>query len=345
MPSISVILPCYNVSRWIDRCLQSLADQTIGVENLELICVDDCSTDDTAEKIAAWEQKYPEQILLIKSDTNRRIGGARNIGMQYATAEWIAYIDSDDWVEPMYMEKLYQKATTGKYDVICCWNVRDTATDLHLLSPEELLTGKADREIFVCSDEDRKQMIHAQPMKLSAWTKLIRRAFLEENEIGFVEGLAYEDIIWGELMHLCVNSTYILEERLYHYFVNTESTVMSKSADYQPDMLTVQSLLYREWDRRGALAKYHDEVEFEFIYSCLLAFVKLLALRFETPPYSLFRLLQIFAQEHFPDYLNNYYFVKEDTPELHRQIAQAVSLPLTKKQFLEFAENVKTIGL
>ncbi len=345
MALISVILPCYNVSRWIDRCLQSLLNQTISVKELEIICVDDCSTDDTIEKISRWENKYPEQIVLVKTNENKRQGGARNVGLRYATAEWIAFLDSDDWVEPDYMEKLYDKAITGRYDVVCCQNVRDFAEDLHLLAREDRRTGKDDCEILVRSESERKEMIHLQPMKLNAWGKMIRKSFLIENELYFAEGLAYEDIAWGELLHLCVDSVYLLEETLYHYFVNSQSTVVSRAADYQPDMLTAQAILYREWSQRGALERYHDEVEYEFIYSCVLAFVKVLALRYETPPYSLFRLLQIFAEEHFPYYLNNLYFVKESTPELHKQIAQAVHLPLTKRQFLEFAENVKRIGL
>lgn len=95
---ISVIIPYHNVEQYIDRTLSSLSSQTIGVENLEIICVDDASTDNIWEHLLAWEQKYPENILLVQCEENGRQGRARNIGLSHATDEWIAFIDSDDWM-------------------------------------------------------------------------------------------------------------------------------------------------------------------------------------------------------------------------------------------------------
>ena len=83
---ISIIVPCYNVELYIDRCFASLAAQTIGLDKLEIILVDDCSTDHTWEKLTAIEASYPESVMIIHSDENGHLGRARNIGMEYATA-------------------------------------------------------------------------------------------------------------------------------------------------------------------------------------------------------------------------------------------------------------------
>ena len=107
MAEISVIIPCYNVESYIDRCLTSITSQTIDLSLLEIICIDDASTDNTWSKLQAWETTYPENIMIIHCDENGRQGTARNIGLQYASAPWIAYIDSDDWIELDYFEKLY----------------------------------------------------------------------------------------------------------------------------------------------------------------------------------------------------------------------------------------------
>ena len=82
MKKISVIIPCYNVERWVDRCLTSIIRQTTGINELEIICIDDASTDNTWEHLQEWEQRYPENILLIRQEVNRRQGTARNIGLR-----------------------------------------------------------------------------------------------------------------------------------------------------------------------------------------------------------------------------------------------------------------------
>lgn len=119
MPPISVIIPCYNVENYIDRCVKSLINQSIGVENLELIFVNDASTDGTLTKLQNWEQTYPENIMVITYEENLRQGGARNVGLQYATGEYIGFVDSDDWIEPDMYELLYSIAKQKDFDQVC----------------------------------------------------------------------------------------------------------------------------------------------------------------------------------------------------------------------------------
>ncbi len=97
---ISIIIPCYNVQSYIDRCFQSLLAQTIDFDRLEIILVDDCSTDATWEKLTAIEAAYPESVMIIHCDENGHQGTARNIGLTYASAPYIGFVDSDDWIEP-----------------------------------------------------------------------------------------------------------------------------------------------------------------------------------------------------------------------------------------------------
>lgn len=80
MNKISVIIPCCNVERWIDRCMTSITSQTIGMGNLEIICVDDASADDTWGHLKEWERSFPENVRLIQLEVNLRQGAARNMG-------------------------------------------------------------------------------------------------------------------------------------------------------------------------------------------------------------------------------------------------------------------------
>ncbi|MCR5249130.1 MAG: glycosyltransferase [Lachnospiraceae bacterium] len=339
---ISVIIPCYNVSAWIDRCLQSVAQQSIGMEELQIICVDDCSTDDTLTKLKAWEEKYPEAFLLIESETNGRQGAARNIGLSYAEAEWIVFLDSDDWLEPLALEKLYGKAAGSAYDMVIGDNIRDKSRELRYLTENERKNGKADHELRVENVSLRRKLIRENLVSFAAWGRIIRKSFLKENSICFPEGLAYEDIYWGSLINYYVRRVYFIEEKLYHYFVNDASTIL-KSGDYHTDMLTVNVILWREVHRRGLDAVYRDEIECELIYSGLLAFLKVIALRFETPPYSLYRLLGAFAEEYLPQPRRNPYYA--GLPEFHRLMLDALYMEMNKRDFRAFIEDVKRIGL
>ena len=79
--------------------MRSITCQTIGMDSLEIICIDDASTDNTWEHLQKWEQLYPDNILLIHQEVNKRQWAARNLGLQYTTTDWIAFVDTDDWLD------------------------------------------------------------------------------------------------------------------------------------------------------------------------------------------------------------------------------------------------------
>ena len=117
MSKISVIIPCYNAENVLDNCLESLTAQTIGIENLEIILVNDASTDGTYDRLCQWEQKYPDSIMVINCTENGRQGRARNIGLEYAGADYIGYMDIDDIAEPEMFEELYKFISRLHYGI------------------------------------------------------------------------------------------------------------------------------------------------------------------------------------------------------------------------------------
>ena len=124
-PKISIILPCYNVEKYIKRCAKSLIEQSIGIENLELIFVNDASADLTLSMLAEIEQEYPNASLVINMPENRKQGAARNIGLQYANADYIGFVDYYDWIEPNMYEKLYLKMNEYNCDLASCYPFED----------------------------------------------------------------------------------------------------------------------------------------------------------------------------------------------------------------------------
>lgn len=334
MAQISVIIPCYNVASYIDRCLTSIVSQTIGINALEIICVDDASTDDTWQQLQRWEQDYPEQILLVHCSENGNLGTARNIGLQYAQAKWVGFIDSDDWIEPDYFEKLLKAADQGDCDVAVCQKKRDFSDTLSFF--EDRKTGRESRLMAVDTVEKRKLFLYFQSAGYGAPGKLIRKDFLIDNDLLFPENVAYEDCCWGSLIHFYIRRIYVMEEYLYHYFVNNNSIVLQKDVGYHVDYLTVQCMKWVEWERRGFLDLFREELEYEFLSSCYLAFMKIVFLRFTQPPYSLYLLAKEITLGHVPDYRQNQY-IKEGLTEFYQILLDSLLLPMNKREFLQMA--------
>ena len=120
MKIVSVIVPCHNAAKWLPQCFLSLVQQSIGMDALELIFVDDASDDagETWALLEEFERAYPESIMIIHLEDNLRQGGARNVALGYATGEYLAFVDADDFVEGDFFEKVYRRAIERDADIV-----------------------------------------------------------------------------------------------------------------------------------------------------------------------------------------------------------------------------------
>lgn len=298
MRKISVIIPCYNAASYIDRCMTSIAAQTIGMDVLEVICIDDASTDDTWKCLKRWERLFPENIILIRQEVNRRQGAARNLGLSVASADWIAFVDADDWLELDYFERLYDPAMEYDCDIVVCEWKADRAETLVYF--ERDMGGKG-QYIVADTKETTKQMLISKGLSIAAWGKLIRKGLLVDHGIYFPEGLTYEDEYWMPLLHIYAENIYFIKGPLYHYFVNTASVLHSENTDYHMDWLTVQSMKWAEYDQRGILREYRDEMEYDLLYSTVNLLGRIIY-QHAQQSFSYFRLLGEFVREQVPDY-------------------------------------------
>lgn len=338
MFNISVIIPCYNVASYIDRCFTSIVNQTIGMNSLQIICVDDASTDDTWLHLLQWEQHFPDNIILIRFKENMRQGAARNIGMQYANTPYVAFIDADDWIEPDYFSIMYTYAEELGCEVVCCAYERDNSTELTYLSNRR--TSAQSRYLVIDSPEKRETFLHFKSMGYSSHCKLIRTDFLTDHKIYFLEGLAYEDNFWCSILHLYVKHVFIIEEKLYHYFVNDASTIMRQNADYHSDYITVYLKIWEEWKRREFYPAYRHALEYDYLYSFYLCFLRIAIIRYNPPSFSLFLLLKQLFLEKVPDWRTNPY-LNEHLDDFHKLMLQSLATPMGKEDFLLFTEHAK----
>ncbi len=337
MDRISVIIPCYNVERWIDRCMASIAAQTIGIDNLEIICVDDASTDATWEHLQKWEENFPEQIILIHQDVNRRQGAARNVGLQYSSADWIAFVDADDWLEPDYFEQLYLPVETHICDVVVCNMGVDHSESLSYFKERE---GCGENDQYIRSDtiERKKEMLLCRPLGYIVWAKLIRKKMLLEHQICFPEGLAYEDNYWTPLLHIYADSICIIKKKLYHWFVNASSTMHVKNEDYHIDRITIQLIKWEDYGKRGLLQIYREELEYDLLHYAI-CFMKTLVFLYDQPPFSYYLLQREVLCQRISELVMDQYV--EAFSGMERICFEALYHDLDREGFQTFVEQAK----
>lgn len=340
MKKISVITPCHNTALFIDRCMTSVTTQTIGIENLEIICIDDASTDDTLHRLQTWEQRFPDNIILIPLDSNRKPGAARNIGLSYASADLVSFVDSDDWLEPDYFERLYSPMRQYGCDVVSCGSKRDSSKTRTGFTENSSSHTAEDRLITASTEEITKQLLKDRTMGKAAWGKLIRKTLLTDHAIFFPEDLVYEDNFWIPLLHIYTKKLYVIESPLYHWFVNLDSITLSKNVDFHTDWITIQMIKLHEYERRGLFQKYREELEFDLLTDAA-GFMSLLISQYDNPCYSLYQLEKELVTSRIPDYKHSKYAA--DFLSYSGSLLEALYAPLDRKQFQEFAKTIKQV--
>jgi glycosyltransferase involved in cell wall biosynthesis len=262
LKKVSIIIPCYNAEQYITRCIESLVKQTIGINNLELILVNDASTDNTLEMLYQWEQKFPESIMIIDCEENGKQGKARNIGLSYATAEYVGFADNDDIVEPGMFEALYDKAIRYNSDIVICGSKKHTIEQLTTTT-----MGRAndnDRFLVINSEDDRAAFLDTD-INIAIWNKLYKKSIISDNYLTFPEGFIYDDICFSELIKHYVSRIYILEGYHYHHILRSDAASYStKNWQNKLGWFDVQKIKILELRERGLYSKYVEKYEREF---------------------------------------------------------------------------------
>lgn len=340
MKKISIIIPCYNTESFIDRCMTSITTQTIGMDCLEIICIDDASTDATLLHLQAWEQRFPHNILLIPLDSNRKPGTARNIGLSYASADLISFVDSDDWLEPDYFERLYKPMEQFDCDVVSCGFKRDPSRTMSRFDKNEASLTEKEFLLIVDTSKTVKELLKRRIMGKTACGKLIRKNLLTNHALFFPEDLVYEDNFWIPLLHIYTKKLYIIEEPLYHWFVNFHSITLSKNVDFHMDWITIQLMKCNEYERRGLFQKYREELEYDLLTDAA-GFMSVLISQYDEPCYSLYQLEKELITSHIPDYKRCR--CAADFMSYSISLLDALYTPLDRKQFQEFSKTIKQV--
>lgn len=334
MKKISVIIPCYNVERFIDRCINSLVNQTIGVDNMQLIFVNDASTDRTARKLDWWQKKYPESIEVYHLPENRRQGGARNEGLKHAIGETIGFVDSDDWVAADMYEQLYEMLQQEKCDFVSCFPKRA----YHI--GEQLNDAVCENARYEIESEEERKGILVRKLPGGIVCRLFTRELLQNAE-KFPERTAYEDNYWMSFVKLKVKSYCIFGKELYYYFVNPDSTILSTNSNRHLERLQVEISKIEEYIRLGIFEKYQREFEYEFLRLYYVNSLHTFFMRMSDVRNLPFDEMKKTVLRYFPDYQNNPYYSR--FIPLEKQLLLTLEQDISPEQWQLLADRYREI--
>lgn len=259
MPEVSVIVPVYNVEKYLERCLNSLINQTL--QNIEIIIVNDGTKDNSEEIIKKFIEKYPQKIVYLKKE-NGGLSDARNYGMPYAKGEYIAFLDSDDYVEKDIYKEMYELAKKENSDMVEC--------DFLWEYPNKI------REDIGQTYNGKKEML--EKVRVVAWNKLIRRSILEETKIQFPKGLRYEDVEFTYKLIPYLEKVSFLKKPYIHY-TQRENSIINVQNEKTKEIFTVLDNVINYYKENDLYEEY--KVELEYVYtryllcSSLLRIVKI----------------------------------------------------------------------
>ncbi len=297
MVKVSIIVPIYKVEKYLKRCLESLVSQTF--QEIEIICVNDGSPDQSQKIVDEYVEKYPEIVKGYVKE-NGGVGDTRNYGLDCATGEYIAFVDSDDWVEPEMIEKMYRAAIEQKADLVICDYVVDNIDG----GSEMIISGiiKSSTDIF-------KRVLISPP---APWNKLYKKDLFLKTDIRYPKGLWYEDLATTLRLIMNTNKIAHVKEAFVHY-IQREGSIMATLNEKVLDIYKVLELIEDYYKSNGYYDQYKDEIEFLYVEHVILT--SLLNWRkFENGDLYLKKAIS-YMNKKFPKWVENPYIQKQSKKE------------------------------
>lgn len=215
---LSIIVPVYNVEKFLRRCLDSLLRQDLTIGDFEIICVNDGSPDNCADILAEYERKYPE-IFRVVTQENQGLGPARNSGMKVAKGEYIAFVDSDDFVFEGSFHYLCTRFLESKPDVLTysCETIQNCDTEKE---QEHYKEGK------ITFEGKGREAFNRLYDLVTVWSKLYKRSFLRENNILF-ENVTPEDTLFNLEVFRRNPRVLMTDSVIYGYVRDNSNSIIS----------------------------------------------------------------------------------------------------------------------
>lgn len=319
---VSIILPVYNVEKYLSACLDSLLAQTL--EEIEIVAVNDGSTDGSLQILQAYQSLNPEKLFIFSTE-NHGVSRARNYGFAHSHGEYVWFVDSDDFVEPDACRLLYEKATADGNDLVLFryYNV-DSETGI--------------RKEYIASCHNQNFRVADKPYELPAispypWIKFIHRDLF--NGLCFPEGIRFEDLPVAYLLAVKARSIGYVDQCFYNYRKN-----VGFLSRLTPSTLHIRNAIIfmkEEMEKLGLFEQYQTELDFIAVRHFFYRFWKLLT-NYETDQkelkLQLINELFDYMESNIPDWENNHY-VRYSLPP---HIGRLLCLYGSRQEMISFIE-------
>ena len=259
MPKVSVIIPFYNVEGYIEKCLETLVNQTL--KDIEIILVNDGSKDRSIEIVNKFLARYPEKLVYLEKE-NGGLSDARNYAIKYAKGEYVAFLDSDDYVEKDMYEEMYKLAKKEDSDMVECnfyWEYPD----------------KKKEDIGIIY-KGKNEML--EKVRVVAWNKLIKREILEKSKVQFPKGYRDEDVEFTYKLIPYIEKVSFLKKPCIHY-IQREGSISNSQNERTKEIFDVLDHVIKYYKEKNIYEKYKEELEYIYIRyafcSSLLRIVKI----------------------------------------------------------------------
>ena len=225
MSKVSIIVPVYNVEKYLRKCIDSLVNQTLN--DIEIICINDGSTDKSIKILKEYKNKDSRIILLNQENSGQSV--ARNRGIEIAKGEYLGFVDPDDWIDLDYYEKLYNAASTNDTDIAVGGIIRVTGIKKKkfLNFEKETLTDNTKLKFELCD----------VPEKSYIWNKIYKTQKLKEINLKFEEGRIFEDCIFTPQALFFLGKMVTVPNTYYYYLRRGNSTVKQRSKKANADSI------------------------------------------------------------------------------------------------------------
>lgn len=225
MAKVSIIVPVYNVEKYLRKCLDSLINQTLKA--IEIICINDGSTDKSLEILEEYKNRDSRIILLNQENSGQSV--ARNRGIEIAKGEYLGFVDPDDWIDLDYYEKLYNAAISTNADIATAGIIRITGIKQKkfLQFNENTITENINLKFELCD----------VPEKSYIWNKIYKTQKLKEINLKFEEGRIFEDCIFTPQALFFLGKMVTVPNTYYYYLRRNNSTVKQRSQKANADSI------------------------------------------------------------------------------------------------------------
>ncbi|MFR1646996.1 MAG: glycosyltransferase family 2 protein [Clostridia bacterium] len=254
MPKVSVIVPIYNVEKYLEKCINSLLSQTL--EDIQIILVNDGSKDNSGNIAKEYEKNNKDRVIYVEKE-NGGLSDARNYGLKYATGDFIAFLDSDDYIEKNAYEEMYNKAIEENADYIEC----DFIWEFHNKI-------RVDKQYPY---KNKKEMLSF--VRVVAWNKLIKRQLITDNNLEFPKGLRYEDVEFTYKLIPFINKFVYVDKPFIHY-VQREGSIANVQNERTAEIFTVLDNVIEFYKENNIYDEYRDELEYNYARYLLCSSLK-----------------------------------------------------------------------